>query len=104
MVYHTRTKALLKPSSELVALVTLRVPHVLTVALLNLYLFYQRTFLKSKVGSSSRSTSSLGFPGGSLGITEHTGVGYVICRPLRPYLDLVLRTLNSLPLVVRLGQ
>ena len=34
----TTTKALLKPHSELVALVTLRVPPVLTVALLNLFL------------------------------------------------------------------
>ena len=34
----TTTKALLKPSFELVALVTLRVPPVLTVALLNLFL------------------------------------------------------------------
>ena len=34
----TTTKALLKPSFELVALVILRVPHVLTVALLLLYL------------------------------------------------------------------
>ena len=34
----TTTKALLKPSFELVALVILRVPSVLTVALLNFYL------------------------------------------------------------------
>ena len=33
----TTQKALLKPLSELVALVTLRVPSVLIVALLNLY-------------------------------------------------------------------
>ena len=38
------------------------------------------------------------------GITEHIGAGYVICRPLRPYLDLVLRTLNLLPLDEMLGQ
>ena len=36
--YKTTTKALLKPSFELVALVTLRVPPVLTVTLLNLFL------------------------------------------------------------------
>ena len=34
----TTTKALLKPHTELVALVTLRVPPVLTFTLLNLYL------------------------------------------------------------------
>ena len=56
------------------------------------------------MGSSSRSTSSLGLPGGSLGITEQAGIGLSYCRPLRPYLDLVLRTLNLLPLDVMLGQ
>ena len=34
----TTTKALLKPHTELVALVTLRVPPVLTIALLNIFL------------------------------------------------------------------
>ena len=63
----TTTKALLKPSFELVALVTLRVPPVLTVALLNLLSSKQRMSLSAVVVSSSRSTSSLGFPGGSLG-------------------------------------
>ena len=63
----TTTKALLKPHSELVALVTLRVPPVLTVALL-LFLFYpSRGFSEVEVCSSVASTSSLGFPGGSLG-------------------------------------
>ena len=37
------------------------------------------------------------------GNMEQAGADYV-CRPLRPYLDLVLRTLNLLPLDVMLGQ
>ena len=63
----TTTKALLKPSCELVALVILPVPPVLTVALLNLLAFRQRSFSEMEVCSSVASTSSLGFPGGSLG-------------------------------------
>ena len=91
----TATKALLKPSFELVALVTLRVPPILTVALLNFYSSKQRTSPSVAVVSSSSSTSSLGFPGGSLGFTEQAGaVLLCYCRPLRPYLDLVLRELN----------
>ena len=91
----TSTKALLKPSFELVALVILRVPPVLTVALLNLLSSEQRTSPSVAVGSSSSSTSSLGFPGGSLGFTEQAGADLLCyCRPLRPYLDLVLRELN----------
>ena len=63
----TTTKALLKPQSELVALVTLRVPSVLTVPLLNLFLILSRGLSEMEVCSSVASTSSLGFPGGSLG-------------------------------------
>ena len=74
----TTTKALLKPSFELVALVILRVPPVLTVVLSNLLSSKQRTSPSAVVVSSSRSTSSLGFPGGSLGFTEHAGAIYVI--------------------------
>ena len=60
-------KSLTKGSFELVALVILRVPPLLTVALLNFYLFQQRTSHKWKVVSLLTSMSSLGFPGGSLG-------------------------------------
>ena len=39
------------------------------------------------------------------GITEQAGaVLLCYCRPLRPYLDLVLRELKLLPLDVMLGQ
>ena len=61
------TKALLKPSCELVALVILPVPPVLTVALLNLFLILSSGLSEMEVRSSVASTSSLGFPGGSLG-------------------------------------
>ena len=46
----TTTKALLKPSFELVALVTLRVPPVLTIALLNLYSIPAEDFLEVEGG------------------------------------------------------
>ena len=35
---------------------------------------------------------------------EQAGADLLFCRPLRPYLDLVLRTLTLLPLDVMLGQ
>ena len=65
--------------------------------------FQERTSPTSKVGSLWTSTSSLGFPGGSLGHPGTAGAVMFICRPLRPYLDLVVRQLNSLPHVVMLG-
>ena len=37
------------------------------------------------MGSLWTSTSSLGFPGGSLGHPGAAGVVMFICRPLRPY-------------------
>ena len=63
----TTTKALLKPSCELVALVTLRVPPVLTVALLNFLFDLGELLRDGGVCSSVASTGGLGFPGGSLG-------------------------------------
>ena len=60
------TKALLKPHSELVALVILRVPHVLTVPLLNFYLT-KKLLRDGGVCSSVGLTGGLGFLGGSLG-------------------------------------
>ena len=49
--------------------------------------------MRLKVGSSSRSTSSLGFPGGSLGIMEQAGAGYVILVLLGPICILFLEHL-----------
>ena len=51
----------------------------------SLLLFQRRTSPTSKVGSLWTSTSSLGFPGGSLGHPGAAGVVMFICRPLRPY-------------------
>ena len=67
----TTTKTLLKPSFELVALVILRVPPVLTVALLNLLSSKQRTSPSAVVVSSSRSASCLGFLGWQPGATRN---------------------------------
>ena len=67
-------------------------------------LFQRRTSPTSKVGSLWTSTSSLGFPGGSLGHLGTAGAGIVICRPLRPYFgSCCLEQPNSLPHVVMLG-
>jgi hypothetical protein len=60
------TKSLLMPHIDLVSLLTLRVPPVLTVALLIFFLLVE-DFLELEVCSSVASTGSLGFPGGSLG-------------------------------------
>ena len=60
--------------------------------------------MRLKVGSSSRSTSSLGFPGWQPGNQGTGWRGLCYCRPLRPYLNLVLRTLNLIPLDVMMGQ
>ena len=43
------------------------------------------------MGSTLTSTSSLGFPGGSLGHYGTAGMGYVIVRLLGHNLDLVVR-------------
>ena len=67
--------------------------------------FQERTSPTSKVGSLWTSTSSLGFPGGSLGHLGTAGVVMFICRPLRPYVgSCCLEQPNLLPLVVMLGQ
>ena len=51
------------------------------------------------MGSSLTSTTSLGFPGGSLGPWNKLAWVMLICRPLRPYLHLVvLDNATSLPL------
>ena len=66
--------------------------------------FQERTSPPSKVGSLWTSTSSLGFPGGSLGHLGTTGVVMFICRPLRPYVgSCCLEQHTSLPHVVMLG-
>ena len=66
--------------------------------------FQERTSPPSKVGSLWTSTSSLGFPGGSLGHPGAAGVVMFICRPLRPYVgSCCLEQPNSLPLDVMLG-
>ena len=97
-------KSLAKATYRALALLILRVPPVLTVALLNLCHSKQRTSTSLKVVSSSKSTSSLGFPGGSLG-RHGTCWRWVMLFVglLGHYLDLVLRTFNLLPLVVMLG-
>ena len=57
------------------------------------------------MGSLWTSTSSLGFPGGSLGHPGTAGAVMFICRPLRPYLDLVvLDNATSLPHDVLMGR
>ena len=55
------------------------------------------------MGSLLTSTSSLGFPGGSLGHHGTGWPGYVNIGLLGHNLDLVVRQLNSLPLDVILG-
>ena len=55
------------------------------------------------MGSLLTSTSSLGFPGGSLGRHGIGWLGYVIVGLLGHNLDLVVRQLYFLPLDVRLG-
>ena len=52
--------------------------------------FQERTSPTSKVGSLWTLTSSLGFPGGSLGHLGTAGAVMFICRPLRPCLVLVV--------------
>ena len=56
-----------------------------------------------KVGSLLTSTSSLGFPGGSLGRHRTGWLGYVIVGLLGHNLDLVVRQLYLLPHDVMLG-
>ena len=71
----------------------------------SLLLFQRRTSPTSKVGSLWTSTSSLGFPGGSLGHLGIAGAVMFICRPLRPYSgSCCLEQRPSLPLDVMLGQ
>ena len=53
-------------------------------------LFQRRTTPSTQVGSSWTSTSSLGFPGGSLGRRNKLAGLMFICRPLTPCLDLVV--------------
>ena len=55
------------------------------------------------MGSLLTPTSSLGFPGGSLGRHGTGWLGYVIVGLLGHNLDLVVIKLNSLPLDVILG-
>ena len=57
------------------------------------------------MGSSWTSTSSSGFPGGSLGRRNKLAGLMFICRPFRPYLDLVvLDNTTSLPHDVLMGR
>ena len=66
------------------------IEHILALSLASssnstsLLLFQRRTSPPSKVGSLWTSTSSLGFPGGSLGHFGIAGAVMFICRPLRP--------------------
>ena len=53
-------------------------------------LFLERLFVLGKVGSMLTSTSSLGFPGGSLGCHETGWPGYVIVGLLGHNLDLIV--------------
>ena len=55
------------------------------------------------MGSLSTSTSSLGFPGGSLGRHGTGWLGIVIVGLLGHNLDRVVRQLYLLPLVVMMG-
>ena len=82
-------KSLAKATFELVALVTLRVPPVLTFALLN-FIWPSRALRDGGVCSSMASTGGLGFPGGSLGWVRSRLVLVVYGRLLRPYLILVV--------------
>ena len=79
-------KTLCKPIIEQVAQIILQEFVELNVVCL----FQERTSPTSKVGSLWTSTSSLGFPGGSLGHLGAAGAVMFVCRPLRPYLDLVV--------------